>query len=92
MTSTEYSKGYMAGLADAQKQAQYWSGKVALKKVRMVCPACKVESPMPDPDAELLEALKACALVCAGETLNKNSLVNALEKARAALAKFGVTA
>lgn len=36
---------------------------------------------------ELLEALKACAAVCAGETMNKRGLVSALEQARAALAK-----
>ena len=36
---------------------------------------------------ELLEALKDCAAVCAGETMSKQGLVNALEKARAAIAK-----
>jgi hypothetical protein len=36
---------------------------------------------------ELLAALKSCAAVCAGETLNKSALVNALEQARAAIAK-----
>lgn len=36
---------------------------------------------------ELLEALKACAAVCAGETMNKRGLISALEQARAALAK-----
>lgn len=36
---------------------------------------------------ELLEALKACAAVCAGEAVSKNGLVNALEKARDAIAK-----
>lgn len=36
---------------------------------------------------ELLEALKACAAVCAGETTNKRGLISALEQARAALAK-----
>jgi hypothetical protein len=36
---------------------------------------------------ELLDALKACAAVCAGEVMHKNGLVNALEKARAAIAK-----
>lgn len=36
---------------------------------------------------ELLAALKACAAVCAGETVNKRGLVSALEQARAALAK-----
>ena len=34
---------------------------------------------------KLLAALKLCASVCAGESLNKNSLVYALEKARAVL-------
>lgn len=38
-------------------------------------------------NAELVEALKLCAAVCAGETLNKSSLIRALEKARPALAK-----
>ena len=38
---------------------------------------------------ELLEALKACAAVCAGETVNKNGLINALTLARDALAKAG---
>jgi len=38
-------------------------------------------------DAELVEALKLCAAVCAGETMHKSGLVRALEKARAALAK-----
>lgn len=37
-------------------------------------------------DAErLLFALKACAAVCAGETPNKSSLINALELARDAI-------
>ena len=36
---------------------------------------------------ELLEALKACALVLAGENMAKNGLIDALEKARAAIAK-----
>ena len=60
MTSTEYSKGYMAGLADAQKQhLSGLTGKPVLKKVRMQCPVCKMDSPLPDPDAELFEAAKA---------------------------------
>ena len=36
---------------------------------------------------ELLEALKACAAVCTGATMNKRGLISALEQARAALAK-----
>lgn len=36
---------------------------------------------------DLLEALKACAAVCAGETMSKSGLIHALEKARAALAR-----
>jgi hypothetical protein len=36
---------------------------------------------------ELLDALKACALVLAGENMTKNGLIAALEKARAAIAK-----
>lgn len=36
---------------------------------------------------DLLEALQLCALVCAGEALHKQGLINALEKARAAMAK-----
>lgn len=36
---------------------------------------------------ELLAALKLCAAVCAGETMNKNGLIHALESARAAIAK-----
>lgn len=36
---------------------------------------------------ELLEALKLCAAVCAGETTTKAGLIHALEKARAALVK-----
>ena len=39
---------------------------------------------------ELLEALKACAAVCAGETTNKRGLISALEQARAAIAKATV--
>ena len=38
---------------------------------------------------ELVEALKLCASVCAGETMSKSGLVRALEAAQAALAKFG---
>lgn len=34
---------------------------------------------------ELEGALKECAAVCAGETMSKQGLINALEKARAAL-------
>jgi hypothetical protein len=37
--------------------------------------------------AELLEALKLCAAVCAGETMHKRGLIDALEKARAAISK-----
>lgn len=40
-------------------------------------------------NVELLEALKNCALVCAGEALSKNSLIFALELAEAALSKYG---
>jgi hypothetical protein len=36
---------------------------------------------------ELLEALKACAAVCAGESTSKSSLVRALEMACTAIAK-----
>lgn len=36
---------------------------------------------------DLLEALQLCAAVCAGETMNKQGLINALEKARAAISK-----
>lgn len=36
---------------------------------------------------ELLDALKKCAAVCAGETMNKNGLIDALESARTAIAK-----
>ena len=35
---------------------------------------------------ELLEALKACAAVCAGDTMHKQGLIDALAKARAAIA------
>jgi hypothetical protein len=38
-------------------------------------------------NAELVAALKLCAAVCAGNTTNKRGLVEALEAARAALAK-----
>jgi hypothetical protein len=38
---------------------------------------------------DLRHALKLCALICAGEATNKNALVDALEAARAALAKAG---
>lgn len=38
--------------------------------------------------AELLAALKSCAAVCAGESLSKRALVNALGYARDALAKL----
>lgn len=36
---------------------------------------------------QLLEALKQCAAVCAGETMSKSGLINALENARAAISK-----
>lgn len=36
---------------------------------------------------ELLEALKKCAAVCAGETMHKNGLIEALDAARAAIRK-----
>lgn len=36
---------------------------------------------------DLLEALKLCAAVCAGETMHKMGLIEALEQARAAIAK-----
>jgi hypothetical protein len=58
MTSTEYSKGYMAGLADAQKQAvSSLTGNPMAKKVWIACPACGKQSPVADPDARLLEPL-----------------------------------
>ena len=36
---------------------------------------------------DLLEALKSCAAVCAGEEMSKSGLIRALEQARAAIAK-----
>ncbi len=36
---------------------------------------------------DLLEALKACAGICAGESMSKSSLIRALEMARSAIAK-----
>lgn len=36
---------------------------------------------------ELYEALERCAAVCAGQDMTKNGLIDALEAARAALAK-----
>jgi hypothetical protein len=36
---------------------------------------------------ELLEALKACSAVCAGQEMSKSGLIAALEMARAAIAK-----
>jgi hypothetical protein len=36
-------------------------------------------------NAELLDALKHCAAVCAGEITSKNGLIRALEKARDAM-------
>ena len=36
---------------------------------------------------DLLEALKACAAICAGESMSKSSLVRALEMARSAITK-----
>lgn len=36
---------------------------------------------------DLLAALKYCSAVCAGEIMNKNGLINALELARKALTK-----
>lgn len=39
---------------------------------------------------DLLLALKMCAGVCAGETLSKSALTDALEAARAAMVKAGV--
>lgn len=38
-------------------------------------------------NAELLAALKKCAAVCAGEVTSKRELIEALETARAAMAK-----
>lgn len=35
--------------------------------------------------SQLLDALKDCAAVCAGESLSKSALVNALEKAKFAI-------
>ena len=37
--------------------------------------------------AELVEALELTSAICAGETLSKSTLINALEKAQAILAK-----
>ncbi len=39
---------------------------------------------------DLVKALKLCAAVCSGETMNKNGLIKALEAARSALAKAGI--
>ena len=36
---------------------------------------------------ELLDALRFCAAVCAGEIMHKQGLIDALEKARSAIAK-----
>lgn len=40
---------------------------------------------------ELLEALKLCSSILAGETLSKSELVRALEASRAAMIKAGCT-
>lgn len=47
----------------------------------------KRDTALRDAAPELLEALKACAAVCAGETMNKRGLISALEQARAAMRK-----
>ena len=36
---------------------------------------------------DLLEALRKCAAVCSGQTMHKSGLIDALESARAAIAK-----
>ena len=89
MTSTEYAKGYMAGLADAQKQAvSSLTGNPIAKKVWITCPACGKQSPIADPDAELLKALQPFVLANSSEefvTLVVRS--SDITKARAAIAK-----
>lgn len=89
MTSTEYAKGYMAGLADAQKQAvSSLTGNPLAKKVWIACPACGKQSPIADPEAELLKALQPFVLANSSEefvTLVVRS--SDITKARAAIAK-----
>lgn len=49
---------------------------------------CNTLNDMADNVDELVAALKACAGVCAGYGTQKSTLVDALEKARAILAKL----
>jgi hypothetical protein len=37
--------------------------------------------------SDLMSALRGCAAVCAGEVMNKNGLIDALETARSALSR-----
>ena len=70
-----------------------WSDKQLVASVYGDDPDCKPDERMKAnarliaAAPELLEALKLCAGVCAGETLNKRTLVLALCRARAAIAK-----
>lgn len=81
-----YSKGYMQGLADAQKAAvSAITGKNVLKKVWIQCPVCKTESPFADPDAELLNALRHIEGVAMAD--EPRDLPGIVQTARAAIAK-----
>jgi hypothetical protein len=76
--AVEADEFYIAG-SDDECPATVWGGKGYPRgeaNARLIAAA---------PD--LLEALKACAAVCAGEVVNKNGLIFALEQARAAITK-----
>lgn len=50
-------------------------------------PECQSNARLIAAAPDLLEALKHCAAVCAGETMHKGGLIAALEAARAAISK-----
>ena len=89
-----YAKGYMAGLEDAKKpQLSGLTGKPVLKKVWMKCPKCKAQSPVQDPDYELLEALQSFLRAPSVGSAAPGSITIVvqdfnLRAARAAIAKF----
>mgnify|MGYP000697478633 CR=1 FL=1 len=82
-----YSAGFTAGLEAANKDAvSSLTGMRVQKKVWMPCPACGKQSPMQDPDADLLAALKELLEACKGAKFARDPF-DAVPNARSAIAK-----
>lgn len=84
MSEAKFTPGSIAALAE---QARMMPWEAAAEDVPFSARWAFAQAITADHYLEVLEALKKCAAVCAGETMSKNGLIEALEAARAAIAK-----